>query len=609
MDAPNQARGPIPLEREVQERLAWFIRLRWLAAGSIIIATWAATTLMGLPLLPQPLYLTGIAVAAYNLLFALTARPLQSGRVAISVYYRFVYAQIGLDWIALLALAYHAGGIRSPVVLAFAFHIIIGAILLSRRACYAQVLVAAFLSGLLALAEVRGMRYPVPVDFYYDLPGGPHLLYTSWLALNVFLVVTAFLATSITSPLRRKEEALTTSENELERSCRELEVLYQVGQALGSTLDLDRVLSLIAENSARLLHHTACSIRLLNAESNELQIASTYGLSAAYLDKGTEQSTLDTQVLQGQVVQVFDVSTETRIQYPQEAQREGIRSMLSVPLPASGRPLGLLRIYSSRPHHFTEWEERFLKNLANLGAVAIGNARAHAELQVLSDERIAFARLTHHQLRSPLAATQSLLDALSYAGPLAEKQSELVARSQRRVRESLHMINDLLTLAAAQHPSKSREGVRVPLLASLQAAIETARQRAESKQIDLQIDVPQEINIIAQEDDIRHIFSNLLDNAVKYTPVGGRVHFSAKYSGDGRICAEVRDSGIGISDADRERVFQGFYRTQAAKASGEVGTGMGLSIVQTLVERWRGQLELESAAAAGSCFRIYLPGA
>ena len=108
---------------------------------------------------------------------------------------------------------------------------------------------------------------------------------------------------------------------------------------------------------------------------------------------------------------------------------------------------------------------------------------------------------------------------------------------------------------------------------------------------------------------MRHIFANLLDNAVKYTPTGGRVHFAAQQMGDGFIRAEIRDSGIGISARDQERVFQGFYRTQAAKASGETGTGMGLSIVKTLIERWGGRLELESAAAVGSCFSIYLPSA
>jgi signal transduction histidine kinase len=607
MDAP-QIRVPIPLERELQEHLAWFIRLRWLAALAIIAGTWAATELAQLPLVPLPLYLTGIAVAGYNLLFALAARPLQSWRVALSVYYRFVYTQIGLDWIALLALAYHAGGIRSPVVLVFAFHVLIGAILLSRRACFLQVAIAAIFSGLLVWFELHSLHYPIGGNFYSALPGGPSLLYASWLALNLFLLATALLSTAITTPLRHKEEALVISAGEFERSCRELEVLYQVGQALGSTLDLKRVLNLIVENSAKLLHHTASSIRLLNPERSGLEIASTYGLSAAYLDKGTDLSPLDTQVLQGQTVQIFDVSADARIQYPQEAQREGIRSMLSVPLPASGRPLGLLRIYSGQPHHFSEWEERFLKNLANLGAIAIRNARAHADLQALSDEHIAFARLTHHQLRAPLAAAQSLLDALQYAGPLGEKQRELVARGQRRMHESLHMINDLLTLAAAQRPASTREGERVALLSALQAPLETARQKADGKKIDLHVDLPP-LSVLAQEDDVRHIFANLLDNAVKYTPTGGRVHFAAQQMGDGFIRAEIRDSGIGISARDQERVFQGFYRTQAAKASGETGTGMGLSIVQTLIERWGGRLELESAAAVGSCFRIYLPSA
>ena len=104
------------------------------------------------------------------------------------------------------------------------------------------------------------------------------------------------------------------------------------------------------------------------------------------------------------------------------------------------------------------------------------------------------------------------------------------------------------------------------------------------------------------------IFSNLLDNAVKYTPSGGRVSFHVEAQED-RVRIEVADTGIGISEADQDRVFGGFYRTEAAKETGEVGTGLGLSIAKQLVERWKGTIELQSAPGEGSRFIVTLPAA
>jgi signal transduction histidine kinase len=105
---------------------------------------------------------------------------------------------------------------------------------------------------------------------------------------------------------------------------------------------------------------------------------------------------------------------------------------------------------------------------------------------------------------------------------------------------------------------------------------------------------------------MERIFSNLLDNAVKYTPRGGSVSFEIAYD-DGTVHAMISDTGIGVDAADQERIFDGFFRTQAAKNSGEMGTGLGLSIVKNLVDRYGGKLELVSAAGKGARFIITLP--
>lgn len=424
MLAPPSLRS-IPLERELQERLGWFIRLRWMAGGASLLGACLATVLAIPWLAPAPLWGVGLAVAGYNTLFAVLHRHLPA--LSPGTGRRFAYAQIGLDWVSLSCLVHFTGGIHSPVALAFAFHLIIGAILLSRRACYLQVLVAALLLG------------PVssPAEIY------------RWLALSSFFAVTAFLATSITARLRQKEEALFSAEQQLEG--------------------------------------------------------------------------------------------------------------------------------------------------------------AYAELKALDEERLWLARTTHHQLRAPLAAIQGLLDALRYAGPTNEQQRDLAGRARRRVQDTLDMVRDLLDLAGAQRRVGTPAGP-VPLLACLAEVLETARERAAAKQVRFAARVPAATAVRAEADDVRRIFSNLLDNAVKYTPAGGEVAFRVEERGD-QVCAEVSDTGIGIAPADQQQVFQDFYRTQAAKNTGEMGTGLGLSIVRRLVERWEGEVELHSAPGQGSRFAVTLPAA
>ena len=610
MRSQKQDPGPIPLERELQERVAWFLHLRWMAGAGIFVGTWVATTFVMPGLSPLPLYVVGVGVLCYNALFAAFLHRFESRTISERVYGTFIRTQIAVDWVCLVFLMHYSGGIQSPVSLAFTFHLIIGAILLSRRACLIQAGAASLLLGSLALGEGAGLWSPVEVQLAARAPYlGPLAEFYWWLSLSGVFAVAAFLTTSITTRLREKERALFRSEQDLDRACQEMETLYELGQVVNATLDLDPVLGLIAENGAKLSGMKGCSVQLLDAPGKRLHIAGAYGLSQAYLDKGpllVERSPIAAKVLSGEAVQVFDVSADPRwFQYPDEARREGISSVLSVPMSARGRTIGLVRVYSGGPHRFSEEEQNFLRNLGNLGAVAIESARAFTDLNALSEEKAWFARTTTHQLRSPLATIQGLLDALPYAGALSDKQQDLIQRCFRRIDDLLDLIRDLLDLTYAQRPTAGQQAEPVSLLECLSGVLEATQERARAKGVHLTIDGEQ-ATVNAQPEDITRIFANLLDNAVKYTPSGGRVSFRVKVQNN-EVRSEVADTGIGISGADQERVFGEFYRTEAAKATGELGTGLGLLIVRQLVERWNGTVALQSAPGEGSRFMVTLP--
>lgn len=595
----------LPIERELQERLSWLVRLRWLAGLGLV-----AGSIFGVPLLefpvPYPLLtVVGVAVLGYNEILFLfgerVAETLRSRR-------RAVHVQIALDWLALAATIALTGGIRSPATVGFVFHLIIGSILLSRGTCF---LLAAAAAGLTA---VLGMFTAPVIAVAQDplvtvLEGSAASVAELWIALAFLFFGTTYLATSITAQLRRKEAELAESEQSLDRAYHGMQSLYEIGQVVNSSLDLNEVLGLISEHAARLLQGKAAAIRLLDRRGRTLVVGGSYGLSRAYVDKGpveVERSLVDAEALTGGFVEIPDVSADPRFQYPEEARREGLRSMLCCPMRAKNRTLGVVRVYTGEPREFGEEDHQLLRNLANLGAVAIENARQYGDLQALDNERVWFARTTHHQLRSPLAAVQSALDAFPFAGPATDAQKDLLARARRRIQDAFDLIRDLLDLASAQRIDSREAPEAVRFDFALERALGTVRERCAAKGLafDLALDV-EGWRVQAEPADLERIFANLLDNAVKYTPAG-RVAFVAS-ARDGWLEAVVEDSGIGIEPADLDRVFDSFFRSASAKASGEIGTGLGLSIVRQLVDRLGGSVAIDSTPGHGTRFTVRLP--
>lgn len=156
--------------------------------------------------------------------------------------------------------------------------------------------------------------------------------------------------------------------------------LYGVARVINSSLDLAKVLNQIVEGVAKAMDAKGCSLRLLSSDGQKLLISAAYGLSKQYLSKGpveVERSGIDREALAGNPVVVLDAARDPRFQYPEEALKEGIRSVLVVPLTIRGQTMGVLRVYTSAPYDFSAEEVDFASAAANLGAIAIENARLY----------------------------------------------------------------------------------------------------------------------------------------------------------------------------------------------------------------------------------------
>ncbi len=224
----------------------------------------------------------------------------------------------------------------------------------------------------------------------------------------------------------------------------------------------------------------------------------------------------------------------------------------------------------------------------------------------IKDEYV--ARVTH-DIKGHLAAIQSCLyvSSSSSSGSLTDKQADFLGRAGRRTEQLTGFVKELLNLTQMRLSGRL-EAKEFSLYDTIMAALETVGRKAEDKSITVSYDVDEDIgNIVGDEFSINEMITNLLFNAVKYTPEGKTIHLSAK-SDDGEIRLDFTDTGIGIPEGEIENVFDEFFRASNAKKSEKDGTGLGLSIVKQIVERHDGRISVTSREGEGTTFTVTLPG-
>lgn len=226
-----------------------------------------------------------------------------------------------------------------------------------------------------------------------------------------------------------------------------------------------------------------------------------------------------------------------------------------------------------------------------------------AELNLLFERvRRAFDAQKHfvadaaHELRSPLAALKLQVQLLRRASdPAAHEQA--VQRLAAGIDRATRLVEQLLTLARNEaHAAAGGEAVPVDLAALAREAIADALPVAESRRIDLGLARADAVSVAGHVDALRILLRNLVDNAVKYTPEGGRVDVTVQQNEDGGAALMVEDSGPGLAESDRERVWDRFYRAPDAGAS---GSGLGLAIVRSVAQLHGAELALDRSATLG----------
>ncbi len=231
------------------------------------------------------------------------------------------------------------------------------------------------------------------------------------------------------------------------------------------------------------------------------------------------------------------------------------------------------------------------------------------KLREVHEQKMNFFRFASHELKSPLVAVKTSIDSVlgSFGDKMEPVAVNLLQRSSSRAEQMLAIIKDLLELSQSGETIDQTEIESIDPLKVLDEIVVQEKVLAEAKHIELIIEKPtRPMHISIRKVDLERILRNLINNAIRYTPEHGKVWVRVQAQA-GKFILEVKDTGIGIAEEELPKIFDEFFRSQNAKKMVNFGTGLGLSLVKQLVERYQGKIRVTSQLNKGTTFIVELP--
>ncbi len=380
----------------------------------------------------------------------------------------------------------------------------------------------------------------------------------------------------------------TRTDQALARRVAELEILTQIDRELNAHLDLEKLVEITRKwaisgtgGKRAWLMLTGEGDRLENLSSGDLEIEPDDPIASEAL--------------------------KTRLLCVSDADRAGIRR-IAVPLIHSGRPLGVIVV--EREHAFDESSVQFLIRLAARAATAIENTNLYLAVQQADLAKSKFVSVVSHELRIPMTSIRGYTDLLrkGIVGPINEQQANFLEVIQNNVERMSVLVSDLSDISRIETGRLKLEQVAVSISVSIEEVVRSLQPKLEEKNQSISVNLDMNLPKI-QTDPTRliQILTNLISNALKYTPEGGEIQIAARWETD-RVRLEVKDTGIGISPEEQDLIFSQFFRSESEFVREQQGWGLGLNVTKRLVELMDGTIGFDSVLDQGSTFWFTLPG-
>jgi GAF domain-containing protein/anti-sigma regulatory factor (Ser/Thr protein kinase) len=418
-------------------------------------------------------------------------------------------------------------------------------------------------------------------------------------------------------------QQLQSRTRELAESVEQLTAVFEVGQAVSSTLALGALLDTIAARAVEISGADGGGIFELEEENRRLHLRTAYRQSTELVDVlrraplHVGEGAAGRAVATREPVQVADATDEGAYQSSvrEILIRGGFRALLAVPLLRENQVLGALVLNRRTPGEFAPAIVELVKTFASQSAIALQNARLFQELaeknralELAGRHKSQFLANMSHELRTPLNAilgyTELILDGI-YGG-VPDEIRDVLGRVETSGRHLLGLINAVLDLSKIEAGQLTLTPTDYSLADVIQTALASVEALAAEKGLALRLDLALDLPIgHGDERRISQVLLNLVGNAIKFTEVG-EIRVSAS-AADGQFIVAVADSGPGIAKADQERIFEEFQQIDASSTREKGGTGLGLSIARRIVELHGGRIWVESAVGKGATFKFVMP--
>ena len=403
-----------------------------------------------------------------------------------------------------------------------------------------------------------------------------------------------------------------------QRRTRETAALAEVGRDISSTLDLAMVMDRIARHAKTLLNANTSAIFLPDAGGETYRAIVAVGDIAEAIQSTVIKvgaGIIGSLVQSGRGEFINDTGADPRgIRIPGTEPKANERLMVA-PLLAGATVKGAMAVWRTGGHVFDDAELQFLTGLSLQAAVAIENARlfqeareARGQAEAANQAKSEFLANMSHELRTPLNAIIGFSEVLSERmfGEINDKQAEYLSDILESGRHLLSLINDILDLSKIEAGRMELEPSDFDLPRAIENTLTLVRERVQRRGIALGHTVDKRLGMIhGDERKVRQVLLNLLSNALKFTPEGGRIDVQAALR-DGVAEVSVTDTGVGISPEDQEAIFEEFRQVGTAAQKVE-GTGLGLAISRKFVELHGGTIRVTSQLGKGSTFIFTLP--
>ena len=405
---------------------------------------------------------------------------------------------------------------------------------------------------------------------------------------------------------------------QLRLKARLFESLASVSRTINSTLNLDEALRVITREACVLMQARMCSLMMLDESREWLDLRANYGAGKAYLQKprlSVEESVLGVVVRRQKPLQLENVQTSSRYQNVEVARREGLVSLLSVPLLFAGHSIGTLSVYTGRPYNFSNEEIRILGALAELSGIAIEKARLYerivdVEEQLRQNEKLSVLGLlaaeVAHEIRNPLTVMKLLYHSLNLRFPDGDPR----AKDARLIDAKIEHLNKIVERILAFTRTTEPQLAPVNLNELIEELGLLVRHKLANQNVKLAGELSPDLPMVMGDaPQLEQAFLNLILNAAEAMPEGGTLTIKSRAVRLPRaserpthVSLEFKDTGRGMSEELQKRAFTAVLSTTKSK-----GTGLGLAIVGRIIETHRGHIRIKSRLKHGTSIIITLP--